>query len=311
MVRRPIRSQGAARERRWDAAFETMDVRTSDGWSLRADVQEPSHEPVGVAVLAHALMARRSEFGRAPGGGIARFLVERGWRVVAFDFRGHGDSASRANDGAAYGYDDLVTLDLPAVYAFARSRARRGRPVVLVGHSLGGHAGLAAQGAGLVAFDGVVLFAASMWLRELEPSIRRWLVKRALLSAIVSISRRTGRLPARALRVGSDDESCRHVEDFERFSRTGRWGSADGKLNYLEGLRRVRVPVLQVVSEGDRLICPPVCGARFVACCGGPHELLRLTRDDRGAAPPGHMELVTSARVTSAWAQAESFMRRL
>jgi predicted alpha/beta hydrolase len=289
---------------------EQIDVRTSDGWSLRADVHEPKHDAVGTAVLAHALMARRSEFYRPRGAGLAPFLVDRGWRVVVFDFRGHGDSGPRAREGARYAYDDLVARDLPAVHAFARSRARRKQPVVLVGHSLGGHAGLAGQGTGLVAFDAIVTVAACVWLRDLEPSRARWLVKRGALAVIVAMSRRLGRFPARLLRLGSDDEACAWVEDFERFARTGRWASADGRVDYLSSLGRVRVPVLQIVSDGDRIECAPECGARFVAHCGGPHEVLRIARGDDGGPPPDHMGLVTSGRTKSAWERAEGWMRR-
>ena len=132
-----------ARAPRAAPSSEAVDVRTSDGWSLRADVLEPKHAPVGVAVLSHAMMARRSSFERPRNGGLAAFFVERGWRTVLFDFRGHGDSGPSAKAGGSYRYDDLVAGDMPAIHAFARSRARRGRPVVLVGHSLGGHVGMA------------------------------------------------------------------------------------------------------------------------------------------------------------------------
>jgi predicted alpha/beta hydrolase len=290
---------------------ESIDIRTGDGWSLRADVHEPGGTPVGVAVLAHAMMARRSEFDRPKGAGVATRLVARGWRVVSFDFRGHGDSGPPARDGASYGYDDFVARDLPAVHECARSRLRRKTPVVLVGHSLGGHVGLAAQGTGLVSFDGIVCVGANVWLGDLEPSRARWLVKRAALAAIVAVSRRVGRFPARLLRMASDDESRPYVEDFERFARTGAWTSADGSADYLAGLGAVRVPVLQLVSDGDRLECVPECGVRFVARCAGGHEVIRVTVGDDGGPPPDHMGMVTSGRIGSAWERVEAWMRRL
>jgi len=293
------------------AGTEAIDIRTSDGWSLRADVHEPGGAPVGVAVLGHAMMARRSEFERPRGAGVASMLVTRGWRVVSFDFRGHGDSGPLARDGASYGYDDFVARDLPAVHEFARSRMRRKKPVVLVGHSLGGHVGLAAQGMGLVAFDGIVGVGANVWLRDLEPSRARWAVKRGALAAIVAVSRRVGRFPARLLRMGSDDESRAYFEDFDRFARTGAWTSADGSVDYLAALGAVRAPVLQLVSDGDRIECVPECGVRFVARCGGGHEVIRVSGGDDGGPPPDHMGLVTSGRIASAWEHVEAWMRRL
>lgn len=291
---------------------ESIDIRTTDAWSLRAEVHEPEREPIGTAVLSHAMMARRSEFDRPRGSGLTRFLVERGWRAIAFDFRGHGDSGPSAREGATFGYDDLVTSDMPAVHAFARSRgARRKRPVVLVGHSLGGHAALAAQGAGLVAFDAVVAIATNVWVPQLEPLRVRWLLKHASLAAAVAICRRVGHFPARALRLGSDDESRAYLEDFERFARTGAWASADGRIDYLSSLARVRVPVLQVVSDGDFIQCVPECGARFVARCGGPQEVIRIARSDDGGPPPSHMSIVTGRRARRAWERVETWMRHL
>lgn len=295
--------------RRAQGELETLDIRTADGWSLRADVHEPSGDPCGVAVLAHAMMAGRSEFYRPQGRGLARFLVLRGWSVVAFDFRGHGDSGPRADQGARYGYDDLVARDLPAVYAFARSRVRRKRPVILVGHSLGGHVGLAAQGTELVSFDGIVAFAANVWLRELEPSRRRWLAKRAVLSAAIHASRRVGRFPARAIRIGNNDESLEYFEDLARFTRTSAWVSRDGARDYLGSLGRVRAPIVQVVTDGDRINCAPECGARFVERCGGPREVVRVSRGDDGGPAPDHMGLVTGGNANAAWGRAEEWIR--
>ncbi len=293
---------------RREPGTEAIDLRTSDGWSLRADVHEPAAEPVGTAVLAHAMMAGRRTFDRPAGRGVAAQLLERGWRVIAFDFRGHGDSAPRVSDGASFGYDDLVRYDLPTVHEFARSRSDAGGTVILVGHSLGGHVALAAQGTGRTSFDGMVGVGANVWLRELEPSARRWLVKRGVMAGLLAVSRRVGRFPARRLRLGSDDEPREYFEDFDRFARSGRWSSRDGE-DYLAALARVRAPVLQLVSEGDRLECVPESGARFVARCGGPHEVVVVSRADDGGPAPGHMGLVTSGRVGSAWARVESWMR--
>jgi predicted alpha/beta hydrolase len=292
---------------------ESIDLRTRDGWSLRADVHTPPGDPVGVAVLAHALMARRSEFSRPAPGGVAAFLVERGWRVVAFDFRGHGDSRPPPLQGrGGYGYDDLVGGDLAAVCAFAREQANGGGPVVVVGHSLGGHAALLAQGSGAAEVDGIAGVAcAPPFLRVHEPSRPRWLVKRAAFASMLATARRVGRFPSRALRLGSDDVTLECCEDFDRYARTDRWTSRDGRVDYLDALASVRIPVLQVVSAADRFECVPECGERFVACCRGPREVVRVTTADGGRPAPSHMGLVTSGHVRGLWESIERWMRRV
>jgi predicted alpha/beta hydrolase len=300
------------RERRRSTAVstgtETIDVRTSDGWSLRVDVHEPGQAPVGVALLAHAAMARRSSFDRPPGRGVVPLFVGRGWRVVAFDFRGHGDSGPSGGQRESWGYDDLVACDVPAVFSYAEAQRPAGARLVGVGHSLGGHVILAAQGTGRVAFDGIVTVASNVWTRDLEPSLPRWAAKRTALRAALALCRRAGRFPARALRAGSDDESQEFFEDWERFSRCG-WQSRDGRADYFRALGDVRCPVLQVVSDGDRLVCPPECGKRFVARCGGPQSVERVRASDAGGPAPGHMALVTGGEVERVWRRVEEWMR--
>lgn len=292
------------------AQVESLDVRTQDGWSLRVDVRESRPSPVGVAVLAHALMARRSEFERPAGDGLGSFLAERGWRVVSFDFRGHGDSAPSAREGGRFGYDVFVTDDLPAVCEFARSEVGRGLPLVVLGHSLGGHVALAAQGSGAIQADALATVAATMWLRELDPSYLRWWTKRATVEAMLALSRRVGYFPARAIRLGSDDESLALIEDIAKVVRSGAWTSASGRVDYLSSLSRVRVPVMQILSENDKFECDPESGARFAMRCGARPEIVRVARADDGGEPPTHMGLVTSGTIRGVWSQVEVWMRK-
>jgi len=255
------------------------------------------------------MFARRAEFERPSGSGLSRFLASRGWRTVAFDFRGHGDSGPAAASGASWTYDDLVQRDMPAVVACARARAKK-HPLAVVGHSLGGHVALAALGLGLLDADAIVGVAANVWIESLEPSRARWAAKRAILGAVLAVSRRRGYFPARALGLGSDDESLAYFTAFHRYAKTGVWGSDDGRLDYLAATGNVKVPVLSIASEGDRLSCNPDCAERLFARCAGLRAFERVRRADDGGRPPSHMGLVTSEAARSVWARAEAWMRR-
>jgi predicted alpha/beta hydrolase len=281
------------------SSFEELEIRTADGVALRAVVDDP---PDGVAlrgtcVLAHAMFARKTEFGRRERGGLAQALSAHGWRTIAFDFRGHGES-TLAKGAPEWGYDDLVRLDLPAVVECARARSE-GKPVVVVGHSLGGHVALAAQGTGRMEADGIVAVAANLWLRQLESSRVRWAAKLALGRVMQESVTRVGRLPARQLRFGSDDASGRYVNDLLRFMRENAWRSDDGKDDYLASLARVVVPVCAVSSAGDHVMCHPASADAFAQRCGGAVELVHVVRSDDGRRAPGHMELVTTSRARS------------
>jgi hypothetical protein len=161
---------------------------------------------------------------------------------------------------------------------------------------------------GLLEADGVVSIAGNLWMRALEPSRALWAAKVAVVRAILGVTDRVGRFPARALRIGSDDEPARYIRDFFRTTVEGVWRSDDGD-DYLASLARVRVPVISVASAGDRLDCRPICAESFVRRCAGPTETLVVTRSDDGRRPPNHMELVTTDRARSALVTALTWLR--
>lgn len=283
-----------------------LEVRTEDGVRLAGVVLEPEVAPKGTAIMAHAMFARRATFVRGESGLAAAFTA-RGYRVVAFDFRGHGGSKLPA--GVSWGYDDLVRYDLPAVASCVRARAE-GRPVVVVGHSLGGHVALAGLGTGVLDVDGVLAIAANVWMRRLERSHVRWGAKRVLTALMAGAVRATGRFPARRLRMGSDDEPAEYMTDLLRGAREGRWGSADGRHDYLAAMANVRAPLVAVLSAGDTLNCHPDAGERFARLSGGPVEVFRVARSDDGSPPPDHAEIVITPKARSAILGAEAWLSR-
>lgn len=102
-------------------------LEAGDGLTLRGR-EWPSPEAKGTIVIVHGL---GEHIGRHAS--LAAFLNGRGWRVVAYDQRGHGRSGG--GRGRLRRADDLLT-DLATVLDAVR--AEHPGPLVLLGHSMGG-----------------------------------------------------------------------------------------------------------------------------------------------------------------------------
>lgn len=111
-------------------AFPTT-ARTRDGLDLviRHWALAGARPAACVAVIVHGLGEHSGRYEH-----VAHSLNQQGWAVVGYDHRGHGRSPGK--QGALRRSDDLLH-DLAAVIDATRT-AYPDRPLLLVGHSLGG-----------------------------------------------------------------------------------------------------------------------------------------------------------------------------
>ncbi|HEY1584722.1 MAG TPA: hypothetical protein VGH63_03485, partial [Polyangia bacterium] len=123
------------------------------------------------------------------------------------------------------------------------------------------------------------------------------------------LSRAFGRLPARRLRYGTDDEAAGYVRDFLRNGRARRWRARDG-FDYWDALARIDRPVLAMVGAGDRFMSPPDDARALVAQIA--HARFQVVGRATGlAVDPDHMGLVLDERARPAWDQAADFIRSI
>ena len=99
---------------------------TCDGIELAVREWGASGEPRATVVLVHGLAATKDHPELVT---VADALADRGLDVIAYDARGHGASGGLCTLG------DLERHDVAAAVELARSH---GRPVVVVGASMGG-----------------------------------------------------------------------------------------------------------------------------------------------------------------------------
>ncbi len=116
---------------------QRIDFPGSQGHPLAGRLDTPDQAPSAWAVFAHCFTCSKDTKAAAY---IAQALAEAGYGVLRFDFTGLGGSGGDfANTNFSSNVDDLVA-------AADWLRDHRGAPTLLIGHSLGGAAVLAAAG---------------------------------------------------------------------------------------------------------------------------------------------------------------------
>ncbi|MEO6843432.1 MAG: bifunctional alpha/beta hydrolase/OsmC family protein [Bradyrhizobium sp.] len=116
---------------------ERFQFKGSEGQQLSATLDTPEREPIAYALFAHCFTCGKDGLAAKR---IAVALAAKGIAVLRFDFTGLGSSEGDfANSTFSSNVADLVR-------AADHLRETRGAPAILIGHSLGGAAVLAAAG---------------------------------------------------------------------------------------------------------------------------------------------------------------------
>jgi uncharacterized OsmC-like protein/pimeloyl-ACP methyl ester carboxylesterase len=119
------------------ARSEQLRFTNGRGQTLSAKLERPGGAPKAWALFAHCFTCDKDTLAVAR---ISRALSERGIAVVRFDFTGHGESEGDFSE------THFTSNVFDVLAAAAYMRAELGAPEILLGHSLGGAAMLAAAG---------------------------------------------------------------------------------------------------------------------------------------------------------------------
>jgi predicted alpha/beta hydrolase len=111
---------------------EQKTIAARDGYPLAATFFLPEGEPERAVIVACAMAVRRAFY--EP---YARFLAANGCAAVTFDYRGIGGSLGGPVTQSKAGLRDWGQLDYPAIIE-AVAEAFPGKPLQIVGHSIGG-----------------------------------------------------------------------------------------------------------------------------------------------------------------------------
>lgn len=175
---------------------------------------------------------------------LALALAAHGLAAVTADLRGLGLSSVRPKRGVDFGYARLVE-DAAAIVASVRERLPS--PVLVLGHSLGGHVGSLLAGTRPEAVDALVLCACGTphW-RRFPPSLG---LRIMMLSHLADISgRMLGFFPGQRIGFGGT-EAAQLMREWSRLARGGMFRVTG--LDAEAALASVSTDALVISLEGD------------------------------------------------------------
>ncbi len=283
------------------AGAEPVWLRARDGVRLRA-VLYPQERSRGTVVLSPGRTEPVEKYHD-----VIAELVERGFTVLAHDWRGQGLSQRLSPDdprkGHARGWRPFIDDYRLILSTF---EARLPRPWIAMGHSMGGGLTLLALTEGAGPFDAAILSApmCDIGTGGVDPRVAR--IVAALLSR-TGQGRRYAFPPSDALSEPFEGNVLTH--DAARFQRTlalyqahpdlvlgsVTWGWVDFALTLAARLRRpgviegLRIPLVILVAEEEKLVRNAAArslaqrapNGRCVEVAGAYHEILMETESRR------------------------------
>ena len=124
-----------------DIAVAELTVPARDGFALAATRYRPAAAAAGTDIVSSATAVPRRYYRH-----FSAALAARGFEVLTYDYRGIGDSRPASLRGFDARTRDWALLDMAGVVDYATAYSG-GRPLYLVGHSVGGQiAGLLDNG---------------------------------------------------------------------------------------------------------------------------------------------------------------------
>ena len=244
------------------------------------EVPASVEEAAGNVLLAHGMYSNYRACR-----GLAQYLARMGYHCWLLDSQGHGfsDAAAQPVD-----FETQCLEDSEAALDFIESQSSQ--QWWWVGHSGGGLAMamyLARNPARQALLQGMVTMASQATDAGLHRSRRMTL---RIIRLVINV---LGVAPGKRLGLGPENESVRVMDQWLRWSLTGRWTGTDS-FDYLAGLHNIQLPSLSLAAAADRFIAPASGCLRLHQHLGGTDKTYVLF----GKAD-GYLEDYTHARLVS------------
>ena len=325
-----------------DPSFQAR-IATDDGWEIAVfrlpaappapGAVAPAHQGTPV-LLAHGTVVNRGNF-LIPGSNLGQHLANQGFDVWLMEYRGDRSSVPPDESTWTRGewtVDDIARHDVPAALDHVLKATGQDR-VLWVGHSLGGVLGyISLQGDLASKISGMVAIAAPgdfSHPNDLALDALRYL---GAVPKNQQLPSRNLALMARPILDREPDHPLLHaifnannvdegvmldwipwaienvgwgvVTQYASWIETGRLLSADGAVDYTEGMSKIRAPMLFIAGRIDHIVPPWTVRKAYDLVSSADKSYITLgvgwgTRHDYGHGGP----------VAGDWADEELFGR--
>lgn len=186
--------------------------------------------------------------------GLAPFLAKQGFDVFVGDMQGRGKSYPSINKKSSYGQIDVIKTDIPKFLEKIKE-IKGDVGIHTMAHSWGGVLMLAYLSRFESNVKSLVLFGAKRQItvrnKEYFKLIFNWYVSGNLLMPFY------GYLPAKKLKVGSDDEPKKHFKQINEWLR-GKWIDNEDGFDYAKALKEKEIaPCLFIAAKNDAVLGNP------------------------------------------------------
>lgn len=186
--------------------------------------------------------------------GLAPFLAKQGYDVFVGDMQGRGESYPAINKKSSYGQIDVIKTDIPKFLKKIKE-IKGDVGIHTMAHSWGGVLMLAYLSRFESNVKSLVLFGAKRQItvrnKEYFKLIFNWYVSGNLLMPFY------GYLPAKKLKVGSDDEPKKHFKQINEWLR-GKWIDNEDGFDYAKALKEKEIaPCLFIAAKNDAVLGHP------------------------------------------------------